>query len=61
MTGPSPDETLIRENAYLKQRNAQLQRDLAEAIADADRLRQMAERVYGRAAPKPPSPLGGGQ
>ncbi|TAL34635.1 hypothetical protein [Phenylobacterium sp.] len=61
MTGPSADETLVRENAYLRQQNAQLQRDLTAALADADRLRQIAERIYGRTAPRPPSPLGGGQ
>jgi hypothetical protein len=61
VTGPSADETLVRENAYLRQQNAQLQRDLTAAIADADRLRQIAERVYGRTAPRPPNPIGDGQ
>jgi hypothetical protein len=54
---PTPDERLARENAYLKQRNAQLQEDLTAVSAEAERLRQIVERLHGRTAAAP----GGGQ
>jgi hypothetical protein len=41
-------EALTRENAYLRQRNAQLQGDVAALGAQAERLRQIVERLYGR-------------
>lgn len=63
MTSPAtPDERLARENAYLRQRNAQLQEDISALSAEAGRLRQVVDRLYGRnAVARPPSPLGGGQ
>ena len=56
---PSPD--LGRENAYLRQRNAQLEEDVLALAAEAERLRQIVERLHGRTAARPPNPLGGGQ
>ncbi len=56
---PTPD--LIRENAYLKQRNAQLQDDVVALGAETERLRQMLERLHGRMAGHVPNPLSGGQ
>lgn len=47
---------LARENAYLKQRVAQLSDDLVAIGAEAERLRQIVERLHGRnpsGAPKP--------
>jgi hypothetical protein len=57
--GPTPD--LGRENAYLKLRNAQLQEDVHALAAEAERLRQIVERLYGRTPTRPPNPFGGGQ
>jgi len=53
---PRSNEDLARENAYLRLRVAQLQDDLIGANADADRLRQIVERLHGRT---PPNPLSG--
>lgn len=61
MTSPSPDERLVRENTYLKQRNAQLQEDLTAIAAEAQRLREIVERVHGRKLSHTPNPLGAGQ
>jgi prefoldin subunit 5 len=62
MTEPSPGgETLTRENAYLRQRNAQLQTDVGELTAEINRLHQIVERLHGRTAAQRPDPLGGGQ
>jgi len=59
---PTPDERLLRENTYLRERNAQLQEDIAALSAEAVRLRQVVDRLYGRnAMAQPPNPLGGGQ
>ena len=55
----APD--LARENAYLKQRNAQLQGDLIALQSEAERLRQIVDRLHGRVAARQPNPLGGGQ
>jgi nitrogen-specific signal transduction histidine kinase len=52
---------LVRENAYLLQRNAQLQEDVTALAAEAERLRQIVERLHGRAAARPANPLSGGQ
>lgn len=60
MSGPT-DERLTRENVYLLQRNAQLQDDLTAVTAEAQRLRQVVERLHGRTATPPPNPLSGGQ
>jgi outer membrane murein-binding lipoprotein Lpp len=60
MTDPTPD-ALVRENAYLKTRVAQLQSDVADLSAEVDRLRQERERLHGRRAAAQPNPLGGGQ
>ena len=58
---PSP-EALARENAYLRQRNAQLQDDVTALGAEAERLRQIVERLHGQTTGKrPPDPLSGGQ
>ena len=51
----------MRENEYLRQRNAQLQEDVTALTAEADRLRQTLERLHGRAKARPPNPLGSGQ
>lgn len=55
------EESLRRENAYLRQRNAQLQDDLTAISAEAERLRQMVERLHGRTPERSPNPLSGGQ
>lgn len=60
MTAAAPAD-LIRENAYLKSRIAQLQSDMADATAEATRLRQEVERLHGRRTARPPNPLGSGQ
>jgi prefoldin subunit 5 len=56
----APDE-LRRENAYLKQRCAQLQGDATDLAAENLRLRQELERVSARRATAQPNPLAGGQ
>jgi predicted nucleic acid-binding Zn-ribbon protein len=51
---------LLRENAYLKLRNAQLQSDILDLSAEVERLRQIQDRLHGRMADqKPDSPAGG--
>lgn len=60
MTELTPAE-LVRENAYLKSRIAQLQSDMVDVTAEASRLRQELERLHGRRAARPPNPLGSGQ
>jgi ABC-type phosphate transport system auxiliary subunit len=57
----SAQSDLARENTYLRQRNAQLQDDVAALAAEAERLRQMVERLHGRTPSSRPNPLGGGQ
>ena len=59
MTSTPPD--VVRENAYLRLRNDQLQGDVTALTAEVERLRQMVERLHGRTPLKPPNPLGGGQ
>ena len=54
-------DELQRENAYLKQRNAQLQSDLTDVGAERDRLAQELERVHGRRQARAANPLGDGQ
>jgi prefoldin subunit 5 len=54
-------EDLRRENAYLKQRCAQLQDDATDLAAENLRLRQELERISGRRATTGPDPLSGGQ
>lgn len=54
-------EDLARENAYLRQRNEQLQGDVAALSAEVERLTQIAERLHGRMTARAPNPLGGGQ
>jgi hypothetical protein len=61
MDPQSTDERLTRENAYLRQRNAQLQQDMIAVTAEAQRLQQMVDRLHGRTAHIPANPLGGGQ
>jgi hypothetical protein len=60
MTEAAPAD-LVRDNAYLKSRIAQLQSDVADVTAEANRLRQELERLHGRRAARPPNPLGSGQ
>jgi hypothetical protein len=52
---------LLRENAYLKQRNAQLQSDILDLSAEAERLRRLQDRLHGRAAIQNPDAPAGGQ
>ena len=52
---------LARENAYLRQRNAQLQDDVNALGAETERLRQIVERLHGRTPTSHPNPLSGGQ
>ena len=51
----------MRENEYLRQRNAQLQEDVTALTAEAERLRQIVERLHGRTRVAAPNPLRGGQ
>lgn len=64
-TPAAPSETAAeaqaRENAYLKQRNAQLQDDVSALTAETHRLQQIVERLHGRTPAAPPNPLSGGQ
>ena len=57
---PRSVEALERENSYLKQRNAQLQDDLTSLAAETERLRQILERIHGRAGARTPGSLSGG-
>jgi hypothetical protein len=51
---------VLRENAYLKLRNAQLQSDILDLSAEVERLRGIQDRLHVRAmAPKPDRPAGG--
>jgi hypothetical protein len=52
---------LARENSYLRQRNAQLQEDVTALGAEAERLRQIVERLHARTPANRPNPLSGGQ
>jgi len=61
LNSAQPHESLARENAYLRQRVAQLQDDVTAITAEAERLRQIVERLHGRTAQRPPNPLGGDQ
>jgi cell division protein FtsB len=62
VTGEAFDlDALQRENRYLKARNAELQSDIADLAADAQRLREELERLHGRVAMRRPDPLSGGQ
>ena len=63
MSAPEPatEAALVRENAYLRQRVAQLQEDVTSLSAEAERLRQVVERYHGRTARHAPNPLGSGQ
>lgn len=61
MDPQAPDERLTRENAYLRQRNTQLQEDLVAVTAEAGRLRQQTERLHGRIGLRPANALSGGQ
>jgi hypothetical protein len=54
-------DAMARENAYLRQRVAQLQDDVTSISAEAERLRQMVERLHGRTALRAANPLSGGQ
>lgn len=54
-------EQLQAENAYLKKRVTQLQSDVMDISAEADRLRQERERLHGRRQAQAPNPLGSGQ
>lgn len=44
---------VLRENAYLKLRNAQLQSDILDLTAENNRLRQIQDRLHGRKAAQP--------
>jgi hypothetical protein len=60
--GPVEIQRLERENAYLKQRCAQLEGDVSDLGAQVVRLTQQLERIVGRrGAHDRPAPLAGGQ
>lgn len=61
MSEPDPLADLTRVNAYLRDRNAQLQDDVTALEAEVHRLRQVAERLHGRTPAVLPNPLSGGQ
>jgi len=52
---------VLRENEYLKRRNAQLQSDILDLSAETERLRQLHDRLHGRTVAQKPNPLAGGQ
>ena len=53
---------ILRENAYLMRRCAQLQDDVTDLSAALDRARRQLERVdAGRRSGGAPSPLSGGR
>lgn len=54
-------ELLLRENAYLKMRCAQLQDDVTDLGAQVQRLQQNLEHTHARRAAMRPDPLSGGQ
>jgi ABC-type phosphate transport system auxiliary subunit len=58
---PRSVDTLERENAYLKQRNAQLQEDVTALTAEGERLRQILERLHGRSSAVGPDAVGRGR
>ena len=58
MGSSNPTSNLERENAYLRQRNAQLQDDVTALSAEVTRQRQVLERLHARTGAssiKPPS------
>ena len=55
------EDALRRENAYLRERVAQLQSDVSDLTAENTRLPQERERLHGRSAWSAPNPLAGGQ
>jgi hypothetical protein len=61
VTAAPPDDAQARENLYLRQRVAQLQDDVTALTAEAERLRQIVERMHGRTPGRAPNPLSGGQ
>ena len=61
MSAPDLD-AVLRENAYLKRRVAELEGDLRDVGAENQRLREEREHLHARrAAARPPNPLGSGQ
>ncbi len=52
---------LQRENAYLKQRIAQLESDIVDLNSQVTRLQQQNQHFSARRLVRPPDPLGGGQ
>jgi hypothetical protein len=58
MTEKTP-EALLRENDYLKLRNAQLQGDVSALSAENLRLTQIVERLHGGANARKTVSLGG--
>ena len=52
---------LQRENSYLKARVAQMEDDVTDLSAEAQRLRQVLDTTLARRAANRPNPLSGGQ
>jgi hypothetical protein len=50
---------LLRENAYLKLRNAQLQSDILDLSSEVERLRRIQDRLHGRTTVQTPDSAGG--
>lgn len=61
MSDAAQGSDLARENAYLKQRVAQLENDVQDLSAENRRLYEERERLHGRRAAQAPNPLGSGQ
>jgi FtsZ-binding cell division protein ZapB len=61
MNASTPVEHLVRENASLRQRNAELQDDIGALVAEADRLRQIVEGLHEHRSEPAPSPVEGGR
>jgi hypothetical protein len=54
-------QAMRRENAYLKNRNAQLQGDVTSLSGQVVRMQQELERLSGRHLGRSPDPLAAGQ
>lgn len=61
MTTSIPLDQMARQNAYLKLRNAQLESDVTALSAEAERLRQIVERLHGRTVTPLPTLSGAGR
>jgi TolA-binding protein len=59
--GDAETDRLRRENAYLKQRLAQLEGDIVDLSSQVTRLQQQNQHFSARRMARTPDPLSGGQ